>query len=210
MNHTACTSAPPPPPEVEGHYFPGPGGACHMAWPADTHCRSGHTIAPPPMEKRKQWADTAAWWIFVTRVGLGEGRPGRDLCDWQRLIDAASCQENSQFAGLHPPPPYPPGGLQALKSASKSKSKSAPVFAKGDPPHPRTLSSGTPTTCPPAQVRHQLPPHRTPEPAHPTNHNHVCAQGAQRSEEKIQQRQSFIIQKKDYFATVFCLRLWRV
>ena len=33
---------------------------------------------PATMETRKRWANTAAWWIFVTLVGLGEGRPGRD------------------------------------------------------------------------------------------------------------------------------------
>ena len=37
---------------------------------------------PTTKEKQKRWANTAAWWIFVTQVGLGEGRPGRDLRAW--------------------------------------------------------------------------------------------------------------------------------
>ena len=31
---------------------------------------------PATMEKQKRCANTAAWWVFVTQVGLGEGRPG--------------------------------------------------------------------------------------------------------------------------------------
>ena len=46
----------------------------------------------PPMEKQKWWANTAAWWIFVS----GE-----------KLIDA-DFQETSDIEGFAPPPPPPP------------------------------------------------------------------------------------------------------
>ena len=48
---------------------------------------------PLPMEKQEQWANTAAWGIFVT----GE-----------RSMDAANCQQHSKTAGLCPPPPPKP------------------------------------------------------------------------------------------------------
>ena len=44
---------------------------------------------PATAEKQKGWANTAAWWIFETleifKVGLGEGRPGRDLQEWREV-----------------------------------------------------------------------------------------------------------------------------
>ena len=58
------------------------------------------------MEKQKRWANTAAWWIFVTQVGLGEGRMVEIFVIGERSVDAARCQESSQLAAP-PPPPKP-------------------------------------------------------------------------------------------------------
>ena len=54
------------------------------------------------MEKRERWANTAAWWIFVTPVGL-EG------VDGEKSIDAANCHESSKDCrGLSQTPDFNP------------------------------------------------------------------------------------------------------
>ena len=40
---------------------------------------------PATKEKQKRWANTAAWWILVTQVGLGKGRPDQDLHQWREV-----------------------------------------------------------------------------------------------------------------------------
>ena len=42
---------------------------------------------------------------FMTQVGLAEGRPGGDLCECEKSIDAANCQGSSKITGLWPNPP---------------------------------------------------------------------------------------------------------
>ena len=60
---------------------------------------------PPPTEKRKRWANTAA--LVDLRDPYQEGLVEIFVLG-ERSIDAAGCQESCPFAGLCPMPPPPP------------------------------------------------------------------------------------------------------